>query len=235
MLKGILKDLSWFGFYVVLANSLGIVNTQIDSLMIGYFMNETDVGYYAIATIFIQGVILIPNAVQRITTPTIVTYYGKNDYNSIEILIKNTMLRTFGITLLISLCIAIFGKFIIITLFEDLHLLLLLLILLIGYSVYSALISVGGALSSVGKVKVVFRISIICAFINTLLNIILIPEYGLIGASIATSISLILTSLIQMYFISKYVLKNRSTTQYQNPVMNIKLKITRFRNWLQSL
>jgi stage V sporulation protein B len=212
MLKGILKDLSWFGFYVVLANSLGIVNTQIDSLMIGYFMNETDVGYYAIATIFIQGVILIPNAVQRITTPTIATYYGKNDYNSIEILIKNTMLRTFGITLLISLCIAIFGKFIIITLFRDfLPAYTPLLILLIGYSVYSALISVGGALSSVGKVKVVFRISIICAFINTLLNIILIPEYGLIGASIATSISLILTSLIQMYFISKYVLKNRYT------------------------
>ena len=222
--------------HVVLANSLGIVNTQIDSLMIGYFMNETDVGYYAIATIFIQGVILIPNAVQRITTPTIATYYGKNDYNSIEILIKNTMLRTFGITLLISLCIAIFGKFIIITLFRDfLPAYTPLLILLIGYSVYSALISVGGALSSVGKVKVAFRISIICAFINTLLNIILIPEYGLIGASIATSISLILTSLIQMYFISKYVLKNRSTTQYQNPVMNIKLKITRFCNWLQSL
>jgi O-antigen/teichoic acid export membrane protein len=112
LLKGVLKDLSWFGFYVVLANSLGIVNTQIDSVMIGYFMNEVDVGYYAIATMFIQGVLLIPIAVQRITTPAIATYYGKKDSKSIDKLIKSTMLKTFGITILISLCIAIFGKFI---------------------------------------------------------------------------------------------------------------------------
>lgn len=212
LLKSILKDLSWFGFYVVLANSLGIVNTQIDSLMIGYFMNKADVGYYAVATIFIQGVLLIPNAVQRITTPAIAAYYGKNDSKSIAKLIKATMLKTFGVTLLISLFIAIFGKFIIISLFSDfLPAYMPMLVLLVGYSIYSALISVGGALSSVGKVKIVFKISMICTSINILFNIILIPEYGLIGASIATSLSLILTSIIQMYFISRYVLNDRYT------------------------
>jgi len=212
LLKSILKDLSLFGFYVVLANSLGIVNTQIDSLMIGYFMNKADVGYYAVATIFIQGVLLIPNAVQRITTPAIAAYYGKNDSKSIEKLIKTTMLKTFGVTLLISLFIAIFGKFIIISLFSDfLPAYTPMLVLLIGYSIYSALISVGGALSSVGQVKIVFKISMICTSINVLFNIILIPEYGLIGASIATSLSLILTSIIQMYFISRYVLNDRYT------------------------
>lgn len=212
MLKEILKDLSWFGFYVVLANSIGVINTQIDSLMIGHFMEETDVGYYAIAAIFMQGITLIPNAVQRITTPAIATYYGKNDYYSIEKLIKNTMLKVFAATLFISICLAIFGKVIIITLFRDfLPAYIPMLILLIGYSIYSALISVGGALSSVGKVKMIFKISIFCTLINALLNIILIPQYGLIGASIATSISLILTSLIHMYCIRRYILNTRDS------------------------
>jgi O-antigen/teichoic acid export membrane protein len=211
LLKGVLKDLSLFGFYVVLANSLGVINTQIDSLMIGYYMNETDVGYYAIATIFMQGVILIPSAIQRITTPAIATYYGKKDYNSIEKTIKSTIIKTFELTLLISLCIAIFGKFIILTLFEDfLPAYIPMLILLIGYSIYSALISVGGTLSSVGEVKITFKISLVCTFVNALLNILLIPEYGLIGASIATTISLIITSAIQFYFIKRYVIKDKA-------------------------
>lgn len=210
MLKGILKDLSWFGFYVVLANSIGVVNTQIDSLMIGHFMGETDVGYYAIATIFMQGIILIPSAVQRITTPIIATYYGKKDYYSIGKLIKSTMLKVFVTTLFISLCIAVFGKFIIIALFKDfLPAYSPMLILLIGYTIYSSVISVGGALSSVGKVKVIFKISIFCTLINVLLNIMLIPKYGLLGASIASSTSLILTSSIHMYCIKRYILESK--------------------------
>lgn len=210
MLKSILKDLSWFGFYVVLANSIGVVNTQIDSLMIGHFMEETDVGYYAIATIFMQGIILIPSAVQRITTPIIATYYGKKDYYSIGKLIKSTMLKVFVTTLFISLCVAVFGKFIIIALFKDfLPAYSPMLILLIGYTIYSSVISVGGALSSVGKVKVIFKISIFCTLINVLLNIMLIPKYGLLGASIASSTSLILTSSIHMCCIKRYILESK--------------------------
>jgi O-antigen/teichoic acid export membrane protein len=208
MTKIILKDLSLFGFYVVLANSIGVINTQIDSLMIGHFMEETYVGYYAIATIFMQGITLMPTAVQRITTPAIATYFGKNDYYSIEKMIKNTILAVFTATLLISICLAVSGKFIIIYLFKDfLPAYTPMLILLIGYSIYSALISVGGALSSVGKVKIIFKISILCTLINSLLNMVLIPKYGLVGASVATSISLIITSLVHMFCIRRYILK----------------------------
>lgn len=208
MMKIILKDLSWFGFYVVLANSIGVINTQIDSLMIGHFMEETYVGYYAIATIFMQGITLMPAAVQRITTPAIATYFGKNDYYSIEKMIKNTILAVFAATLLISICLAVSGKFIIIALFKGfLPAYTPMLILLIGYSIYSALISVGGALSSVGKVKIIFKISILCTLINALLNMVLIPKYGIVGASIATSISLIITSLVHMFCIRRYILK----------------------------
>lgn len=83
----IFKEFSLFGFYVVLANSIGIINTEIDGLMIGYFMNATEVGYYAVAIIFIQGITLIPDAIQRVTTPLIATYYGKRDVESIRNLI----------------------------------------------------------------------------------------------------------------------------------------------------
>lgn len=111
--------------------------------------------------------------------------------------------------MIISSFLILFGRFLIVTLFSEefLSAYTPLLILLIGYSIYSVLVCVGRTLSSVGKVNMVFKISVICAFMNTLLNLILIPRYGLLGASFATSTSLIITVLINFYFINEHAFK----------------------------
>ena len=203
----VLRELSWFGVYVVLTNSIGMILTQIDSLLIGYFMNEVEVGYYAVAVVLIQGITLLPSAVQRITNPAIASYHGKNEYENIRKLIKKTMVKTFLITIFLSTLLAIFGRFLISTLFteEFLPAYIPLLILVIGYSLYAPLISVGGVLSSIGKVNIVFRISALCALMNTILNILLIPKFGIFGAASATSLSLMITVLINLYFIKRYI------------------------------
>jgi len=209
ILRTALSEISLFGFYVVLANSIGMINTQIDSLMIGHFMSATDVGYYAVAVLFMQAITLLPQAVQRVTNPSIARYYGKKDYGNIRNLIKGTMFKISLITILIVSFLVAFGKILIEIIFttEFLPAYIPLLILLIGYAIYAAFVSVGTCLASIGKIKIVFRISLMCAVLNTLLNIILIPRFGLVGAASATSISLVFTTLINMYFIGKYTSK----------------------------
>jgi len=206
ILRTTLGEISWFGFYVVLANSIGLINTQISSLMIGHFMSETDVGYYAVAVLFMNGITLLPQAVQRVTNSTIAGYYGKKDYGKIRSLIKGTMFKISLITIFLVSFLAIFGKVLIEAIFtkDFLPSYIPLLILLIGYSFYAAYMSVGGCLSSIGKVKIIFKISLLCAILNTLFNIILIPRFGLIGAASATSVSLIFTTFINIYYIKKY-------------------------------
>ncbi len=218
LLNTVFRDISGFGFYVVLANSIGMINTQVDSLMIGYFMDEASVGYYAIAIIFVQGVLLLPQAVQSVTTPSIAAYYGKGRFYHIQQLVKKTMFNVFAIVTCISLVLAIFGKFLISLLFteEFLPAYLPMLILLIGHSIYATYTSIGGCLSSIGKVQIVFRIDAICAGINILLNFTLIPKFGLIGAASATTISLILISAIKFYYVRRYSTgdKNRKGITY---------------------
>ena len=203
----VLRELSWFGFYVVLANSISMINTQIDSLLIGHFMNETEVGYYAVAVVLIQGITLLPSAVQKVSGPIIASYHGKKEYENIKNVIKKTLVKTFLITIFLSTLLAILGKFLIGILFteEFLPAYIPLLILLIGYSIYAPLISVGGALSNIGKVNILFRIDALCALMNTILNIILIPKFGIIGAASATSLSLMITVVINLYFIKRYI------------------------------
>jgi len=212
IMRTVLMEMSWFGFYIVLANTIGLINIQIDSLMIGYFMNETEVGYYAVAIVFMQGMTLLPQAVQRVTTAAIANYYGKNDYGNIIKLIKRSVIIIFTINILISLILIFFGQFLIEIIFsiDFLPAYTPLLILLVGYFIYSPILSVNGTLPSIGKVTIMFKVSFICAVINTFLNILLIPVYGMAGAAIATSTALIFITVLRVYFIYRYTSKHYS-------------------------
>ncbi|WP_440956279.1 flippase [Methanosarcina sp. Mfa9] len=219
----VLKEVLWFGFYIVLANSIGMINVQIDSLMVGHFMSETDVGYYAVAIIFVEGLRLIPDSVQRITTPAIANYYGKQEYENIHGLMKNSMLKVLAITIFISFTLILLGQFLIEVLFKEefLPAYYPLLILLVGYSVYAPILSISGAFAGIGKVALMSKLSFICAVMNTILNILLIPKYGITGAAIATSISLIFTASLKLYFIKLYIPKPSAIIWTEGPEKDV--------------
>jgi O-antigen/teichoic acid export membrane protein len=203
VLSNVLREMTWFGFYVVLAVSIGMINTQIDSLLIGHFLNETDVGYYSIAVIIMQGITLIPSAIQQVTTPVMATFYGKREYSKIKELVKNTMLKTFAIELMLLIFLAMFGKYIIIVLFSEEFepAYVPMLVLSIGYLMYAPWVSVGTIFASIGRVNLSFKLNAICAILNTILNFLLIPKFGLIGAASATAFSLTFTLMINLYLI----------------------------------
>lgn len=208
VLGSVLREITWFGFYIVLGNSIGLINTQIDSLLIGHFMSETDVGYYATAVIIMQGIILLPSAVQAVTTPVMATYYEKKEYSKIKGLVKNTMLKIFAIEFIFLIFLIIFGKYIVIILFSEEFspAYIPMLVLSIGYLIQAPWISVGSIFTCVGKVNLSFKLNGFCAVLNTILNILLIPKFGLIGAAGATSTSLIFTVLINIYFMKRYII-----------------------------
>jgi Membrane protein involved in the export of O-antigen and teichoic acid len=202
-----LKKLVKFGFYVVLTNSVGLINTQIDSLFIGYFMTKEDVGYYAIAVIIIQAVTLLPTSVQTITTPLISSYHHNKDYKNIKYLIRNTLLKTYLITIAISIIILLFGKPLIKIIFteEFMPAYIPMLVLLLGNLINAPTYAVGGALASIGKIEISFRRSVLCMLINVILNLLLIPKLGLVGAATATSLSLIFTCITNLFLLNKYI------------------------------
>jgi O-antigen/teichoic acid export membrane protein len=208
VLSRVLKEITWFGFYVVLANSVGMINTQIDSLLVGRFMSETDVGYYAIAVIIMQGITLLPSAVQTVTTPAMATYYGNREYSNIKKLVKSTMLKIFVIELIFLIFLTLFGKYIIMILFSEefAPAYVPMLILSIGYILYAPWMSVGTIFACIGKVNLSFKLNGLCAILNTTLNLLFIPKFGLIGAASATTLSLIITFGINLHYMKKYTM-----------------------------
>lgn len=203
----IMKNVLHFGFYVVLGNSIGYIYTHIDSVMIGYYLNEADVGIYAISAILIQGVTLIPSAIQRVTGPMITRSYAKNDIDAIKTLLKSILSKVFLLALACSIFLYFFGKVLIIAIFGEAFLPAYtpLLILLIGYTVYSMFMSIGTFYASIGQVQLSYKVALFSAVLNVIMNALLIPPYGINGAAMATSFSLVVLTVINFLIIKNII------------------------------
>jgi O-antigen/teichoic acid export membrane protein len=99
-----------------------------------------------------------------------------------------------------------YAKEIIIMLFKEnfVNSVLPLQILLVGTVIRGCIhVPIGGSLSGIGRPDLSLKISIFMITVNIILDVLLIPGFGIIGAAIATSISLILGAFINLYFVIK--------------------------------
>jgi O-antigen/teichoic acid export membrane protein len=108
----------------------------------------------------------------------------------------------------LGLLICFFGKEIILLLYgkEYIYALLPAYILLAARVIRgSMIVPIGGSLSAAGKPNLVLRFTLISAIADILLNILLIPKYGIIGAAIATTSSLLLDTGLSLFFTIKII------------------------------
>jgi len=150
---------------------------------------------------------LIPSAVQTVTNPVMANLYGKGDIEGVRRVFYSTLKKSFLISAGSAAVLAVCGLYIISFLFGELFLAsyVPLLILLPGFAISASYLAVGAALSSIGKVHIPFRISAVCVVLSIILNILLIPTFGIAGAAIATSITCIVDFLVNMAVINYYL------------------------------
>lgn len=205
----VFKQVVSFGYFVMIAGSISFINTQVDSLLIGYYLNAFELGIYSIALLFAQITILIPSSMQVITTPSISNMFGNQDYNLIKYYIKRNVKITIFLCIILFISISIGGYFIIDLLFDDTFqdAFVPMIILCIGFVVYAPWVSVGSLLSCINKVNIIYKINLFFMIINILLNVLLIPYYGIVGAAISTSIVHIFSSIISISLSFHYLNK----------------------------
>ena len=214
------KVITSFGFFVMIGNSISMLNTQINTILIGYYLDTVEVGYFAISTTIIQGMVLIPQSIQTISGPSFSRLYRKNDIDSLKLLARRCAIYTVGVMLIPAILLILIGNQLILFLFNNDNELIFtnqnspaylpLVILVLGYLCYSLFISIGTLYANIGKVKLSFKLNLVSAIISIILNLLLIPMYGIIGAAIATTTSLIVTTIMNIIVI-KILFRNIST------------------------
>lgn len=199
------KRLISFSSKLFLAGATHMLDTNIDMLMIGYFLTDKDVGIYAIAIAISRLLLMIPGAMNTITYPMISEYHGKTAHNSVEKTIVKSTKYSFLVLSIIGLILILIGKDIISLLLpsEFLAAFLPLVILVFALMFYGSMVSVGATFAGVDRPDIPFKVNSIAVITNFCLNIVLIPILGIIGAAITTSTTYVMRTVIYFALFSR--------------------------------
>jgi O-antigen/teichoic acid export membrane protein len=188
------KELLLFSLPLLLTNALSIIIIQMDTLMLGYFKTASIVGLYNAAHPISQLIQVFLLSLVFIYVPIASQLYSRNLMDEIRrnyiILTKWIVSVTFPFFLVIflfpeAMLNALFGSS-----YTQANVALALRILALGMFIHVFLGPNAVTLIVIGKTKLSLIDNLVGAITNVSLNLFLIPTLGIIGAAVASAISL---------------------------------------------
>ncbi len=175
---------------------------SLDILMLSSLSNYETVAYYGVAVKLTTLVSIVLTSVNAVIAPRIAEFFTARNREALNTTIQKATQLVFVITAPMILVLGIFGITILKIFGEGYEAAnWALVILLAGQAVNTLCGSVGVYLNMTGKQKI-FQVILLSALaINVALNFILIPEYGMNGAAIATAFSVILWNIAAVYYV----------------------------------
>lgn len=172
----------------------GLINTQADIIMLGWYRTPEEVGVYSVAA---RGGVLVTFVIQAasaVLLPHFARLYATNQVAHLSALFKSSTLVILLGTLPIVFVFVSFGGPVIEWVFGGQYRSAAtpLAILAVGYGINVMFGPVGALLQMTGNESVTARVLWIAAALNVVMNSILIPLYGSAGAATATAISVAL-------------------------------------------
>jgi len=202
-----LKNLSGFSFWIFLTASGSLVFTYADTILIGFFMSNADVGIYRTAFQLTSVATFTTLAFHTVLYPKISNWEAQGQVREIE----NSLARacTYSLLLAIPACIGgwILGKSLLYYLYGASFvegtsaLFFLFLVQIVNVFMYLGTMS----LAALNRPKDAFWITVIAAIANILLDLALIPVMGITGAAVATLIAITFNAVGALILLSRVI------------------------------
>jgi len=204
---GMLWMLLKFGVPLVLGSSMYMIFENVDRVVLGHYTDEKTVGIYAAAALLSVIVTLIPTSIMYVTGPTIASHWGRGEHERIQDLVNRAMKYTALIIVPISFAGVLLSRDLIVIIFGETYVsaTVPLQILLAGFILGGIFTSVGTALNMTGWVQMAFVIGGVQVVANAVLCTVLIPHFGMNGASVSTAVSLVFGTLLNLYFVQRLI------------------------------
>ena len=204
----ITRDLFSYSWPLMFLSVISFVFSWIDSFSIGYFKNVIEVGIYNAAVPLAFLLIIVPSLFIQLFFPMITKEFSRNKISLIKDISKQVAKWIFLLNLPLLIIMILFPGAIINLFFgsEYLSAAWSLRFLSIGTFFYSIFIISANLLSMAGKSKTVLFNILISSIINLILNILLVPKYGISGAAFSTMITYIIWSFISLIQAKRSVL-----------------------------
>ncbi|MGM0516899.1 MAG: lipopolysaccharide biosynthesis protein [Pseudomonadota bacterium] len=169
------------------------LNRHADVLLLGLLAATVDVGVYRVAA---QGALLVSlglTALNMVVAPFAARLHVDAERHKLQKLVRRTAQAALAFAVPATLLFVVFGDWLLATLFGDEFrgAYWPLVVLAVGQLVNAWFGPTGMLLNMTGFERAVTRAVAVAAGMNVVLNLLLIPPFGVIGAAIATSASLV--------------------------------------------
>jgi len=182
----------------IFVSAMQIINNETSVIFLGLLSSPKNVGFFRVAQ---RGAMLIPFgmvAVNMAMGPSLAELFVQKDNKRLQHVVSKSVLAALAFALPVVLVLILAGSWLISFMFglDYAPAYIPLVILCIGQLINVGMGSVGLILNMAGLERLTARGVAIAAVVNVVLNALLIPFYGAIGAAVATSVGLIIWNVI---------------------------------------
>lgn len=192
------RELLVFSAPLVISSAMGRVLSDLDTYLLGYYTDLGLVGTYNVIYPIVTTTGFVLSAFSYLTLPVISELHADERHQEMLVLFQGITKWVFLTTLPLLLGIVFFPRLVISVTFGSKYLAgaTALQVLVLTYFVSSITGPSIQMLTSVGETRRLMWFNVVAASVNVVLNVMLIPRYELLGAAVATVISLVLLEVL---------------------------------------
>lgn len=185
-----------FGLKGHISNIITFFNYRMDIFLIAYFLDNIAVGLYGLAISLAERIWVVSSAVSSVVYSRLANIPDKKQRMELTAKVGRIVLM---VSLILGLLLAIAIVYLIPLFFGDAYngTVQPLLIIIPGVLMMSIARIFANYFTASGRPEINSIVAIICTIVNLILNFILIPKLGIIGAASATTISYTLNLILR--------------------------------------
>jgi len=186
---------------------LSMILSWADIIILGLFFQPSDVGVYNVALPTAEMLLVVATSFLYMFIPVITSLYAKNKMEEIRATYNAMMKWLFMLVLPLFVLLALFSSTVLNILFGPGLIIATtpLVILAAGYFMDSMSRLSMGVMQAIAKTRTILMNATVSAVLNLALNLLLIPQYGIVGAAVATATSLGAYAVMNVVFTYKYI------------------------------
>jgi len=201
------RSLFDYSKYAFVSSIGGYFYSWMDIAIIGLFLTQADVGVYEIAWRVTALVMLFSSSIGATIFPQVSQWDAEDSTERIESLLSEAIAPALFVAIPAFFGVILFSRDILGLVFGAEYTAgWLVLIILMGEKVVQSVhIILGRSLQGIDRPDLAAKASIISMVLNLFMNVILVFEYGIVGAAVATALSFIVNSVLHAYYLSMFV------------------------------
>jgi O-antigen/teichoic acid export membrane protein len=199
-LEFIIPELVKFSIPLMLSSVVMIILTKMDTIMLGALVGPQEAGLYGAAFPIANGLTIVLSAFGYLYLPMVSRFDSNEGKDRINNIYSITSKWIFMVTFPAFVVFSVFPSDILSIFFSTRYspAAPALIVLAVGFFTNASFGRNQETLSAIGSTKLVFVSNLFALVFNIILNLLLIPSYGIIGAAVASASSFLIMNIFSV-------------------------------------